>query len=58
MGVTYNVGRLLSAVAPLVVGTLAQSRGFGAAFTVTAGAFLVAACLWAAIPETRGRQLT
>jgi MFS family permease len=57
MGVTYNVGRLLSAVAPLVVGTLAQSSGFGAAFTLTAGAFLVAAVLWVGIPETRGRQL-
>ena len=32
LGVTYNSGRLLSAVAPFVIGTLAQRRGFGAAF--------------------------
>ena len=29
-GVTYNVGRIASAVAPFVVGSLAATRGFGA----------------------------
>ena len=58
LGVTYNSGRLLSAVAPFVIGTLAQSRGFGLAFSITALAFLVAALLWIGIPETRGRQMT
>jgi MFS family permease len=57
LGVTYNSGRLLSAVAPFVIGSLAQSRGFGVAFTITAIAFLIAALLWIGIPETRGRQL-
>jgi MFS family permease len=57
LGVTYNSGRLLSAVAPLVIGTLAQSRGFGLAFTVTSVAFLVAAAFWIGIPETRGRRI-
>ncbi len=57
LGVTYNSGRLLSAAAPFVIGTLAQSRGFGAAFTITAVAFLIAALLWIGIPETRGRKL-
>jgi MFS family permease len=57
LGVTYNSGRLLSAVAPLVIGTLAQSRGFGLAFTVTSVAFLIAALFWLGIPETRGRQM-
>jgi MFS family permease len=56
-GFTYNIGRLASALAPFAVGTMAQESGFGAAFTMTAGAFLVAAALWTAIPETRGRQL-
>lgn len=56
-GITYNIGRLASAAAPFVVGTLAQSRGFGAAFTVTAAAFLVAAAFWVFIPETRGRAM-
>jgi MFS family permease len=57
LGVTYNSGRLLSAVAPLVIGTLAQSRGFGLAFTVTSVAFLIAAVFWIGIPETRGRRM-
>jgi MFS family permease len=57
LGVTYNSGRLLSAVAPLVIGTLAQSRGFGLAFTVTSVAFLIAAIFWIGIPETRGSRI-
>ena len=56
-GFTYNVGRLASAVAPYVVGSMAQSNSFGGAFTLTAVAFLVAAFFWLFIPETRGRQL-
>ena len=56
-GFTYNIGRLASAVSPFVVGSLAQSRGFGTAFEITAAAFLVAAAFWLVIPETRGRQL-
>jgi MFS family permease len=56
-GFTYNIGRLASAVAPFVVGAMAQDRGFGPAFTMTAVAFLVAAAFWAFIPETRGREL-
>jgi MFS family permease len=57
MGITYNIGRLLSAVAPLVIGSLAETRGFGAAFSLTAAAFLFAAVMWVGLPETRGRQL-
>ena len=57
LGVTYNSGRLLSAAAPFVIGSLAQSRGFGLAFTITAFAFLIAALLWIGIPETRGRRM-
>jgi MFS family permease len=56
-GFTYNIGRLASASAPFVVGTMAQERGFGAAFMVTAAAFLLAAAFWAVIPETRGRHM-
>ena len=57
LGVTYNSGRLLSAIAPFIVGTMAQNRGFGAAFTTTAIAFIIAAVLWLGIPETKGRQM-
>ncbi len=28
-GITYNTGRIVSAVAPFAVGSLAQTRGFG-----------------------------
>jgi MFS family permease len=57
LGVTYNSGRLLSAVAPFIVGTMAQNRGFGAAFTLTSIAFIIAAVLWLGIPETKGRKM-
>lgn len=56
-GLTYNTGRLASAAAPFVVGSLADTQGFGAAFTVAASAFLLAAAFWVFIPETRGRTL-
>jgi len=56
-GLTYNAGRIVSALAPLVVGSLAQTRGFSLAFALIAAAFLLAAALWAGIPETRGRAL-
>lgn len=57
-GLTYNSGRLASAAAPFVVGSLADQRGFPTAFTVVAAAFLVAAAWWIVIPETRGRSVT
>ena len=56
-GITYNTGRIVSAAAPFVVGSLAQTRGFGFSFTVIAAAFLAAAVLWAGIPETKGKAL-
>jgi MFS family permease len=56
-GFTYNIGRIASAVAPFAVGSLAQTRGFRAALSLTSIAFLCAAIAWIAIPETRGRQL-
>ena len=57
LGVTYNSGRLLSAIAPFIVGTMVQSRGYGAAFTMTSIFFIIAAALWLGIPETKGRQM-
>jgi len=56
-GFTYNIGRVASAAAPFVVGSLAQTRGFGAAFSTASAAFLLAALAWMIIPETRGRTL-
>jgi len=57
MGLSYNVGRGLSAAAPAVVGLLATRFGFGAAFLVLAGAFLAGALLALLLPETKGRPL-
>jgi MFS family permease len=57
-GFTYNIGRIGSAVAPWAVGRLAETSGFGAAFSLSAIAFLCAAVMWTWIPETRGRDHT
>jgi MFS family permease len=50
-GFTYNIGRLASAVAPFLVGTLADRRGFAAALSVAALAYLGAALMWVWIPR-------
>ena len=57
MGVSYNVGRGLSAFAPFAVGAVAEARGLGSAFLLVSLAFLGAASLVAFLPETRGAHL-
>jgi MFS family permease len=57
MGLSYNVGRGISAAAPFVVGALAIQRGIGPAFLLLAGAFFAAAMLSLLLPETRGSRL-
>jgi MFS family permease len=57
-GFTYNTGRLASAAAPYLVGTLADTQGFGQALLVCSAAFVLAAIFWIWIPETKGRALT
>jgi MFS family permease len=57
MGLSYNIGRGLSAFAPYTVGLLAVRFGIGRAFFVEAGAFLAAALLSLTLPETRGQVL-
>ena len=57
-GFCYNFGRIASAAAPYSIGSVAATRGFGAAFTITGAAFLLAAIMWIWIPETRNRELT
>jgi MFS family permease len=57
-GLTYNIGRVASAVAPWLVGGLAETGGYASALSVTALAFLVAAAFWTVIPETKGRVIT
>jgi MFS family permease len=53
-GFTYNVGRMASALAPFVVGSLAETQGFGVAFAVLAVALLLGAATWIGLPESRG----
>jgi MFS family permease len=57
MGLSYNVGRGLSAIAPFAVGALASRFGFAPGFFLLAGAFFVGALLALTLPETRGTQL-
>jgi MFS family permease len=57
MGLSYNIGRGFSALAPLAVGAIATRYSFTAAFFLLAGAFFLAALLSLALPETKGKQL-
>jgi MFS family permease len=57
MGLTYNFGRALSAAAPWAIGALAARGGLASAFEISGVAFLLAAVLALALPETRGRKL-
>jgi MFS family permease len=56
-GICYNTGRIASAAAPFVIGSLASTRGFGTAFAVAGVSYLVAAFLWIWIPETGNAEL-
>lgn len=56
-GFTYNIGRVASAAAPYVVGGLTTTHGYGAALSIAAAAYLVAAAFWWFIPETRDRAV-
>jgi MFS family permease len=58
MGLSYNVGRVFSAIAPFAVGVLAIKYGIGPAFLLQAAAFLLAAMISLALPETVGQSLT
>jgi MFS family permease len=57
-GICYNVGRALSAVAPAVIGALADRVGIGGALSLTSGFFLSAAGLILLLPATQSDTLT
>ncbi|ABF41633.1 major facilitator superfamily (MFS) transporter [Candidatus Koribacter versatilis Ellin345] len=57
LGLTYNGARMLSCVAPYVIGSLSMHRGLSGAFVVCAVGFLLAAFTALLLPETRGREL-
>jgi MFS family permease len=58
VGFCYNTGRMVSALAPTVIGFFAMKFGVGAALTFTAIAFLLAAASIFLLPETAGTELT
>ncbi len=45
MGFVYNIGRLVSAAAPWLVGRVSENTGLGAALCLTSGGFLLAALI-------------
>jgi MFS family permease len=45
MGFVYNIGRMLSAIAPWMIGALSESEGLGWALCLTSGGFLLAALI-------------
>ena len=57
MGLTYNIGRGFSAIAPFVVGAIAKEYSFYSAFLFLAAAFVLAAMLALLLPETKGKAL-
>lgn len=56
-GVCYNLGRGLSAMAPWVIGSVAEQHGLGAALSLTSVFFVVGGVLSMLLPETRGKEL-
>ncbi len=57
VGFCYNTGRMLSALAPTLVGSLSTTYGLGGALTFLAIAFVGGAITIFFLPETRGREL-
>ena len=56
-GFTYNFGRGLSALAPYLVGVIADSNGLGTALLLNSAFFLIAAGLVFTLPETKATAL-
>ncbi len=56
LGVSYNVGRGLSALAPATVGALSERHGLAWAFGASAIAFAAAAIAAFFLPETLGKE--
>jgi MFS family permease len=57
LGFTYNGARALSALAPLVIGRVGQSKGLSWAFYLCAAGYLLAALIATQLPETKGKSL-
>jgi MFS family permease len=57
LGVSYNAGRALSALAPWLIGHLGETHGLGWAFSACGVAYACAALSALFIPETSGSDL-
>jgi len=57
LGFTYNGARTMSALAPLVIGHVGQTKGLSWAFYLCAGSYLLAALMTTQLPETKGKRL-
>jgi MFS family permease len=57
LGVSYNVARGLSALAPFAIGAIGQSFGLPWAFGVCAISFAFASLFATRVPETRGMEI-
>jgi MFS family permease len=56
-GFAYNSGRAFSALAPFIIGGLADVYGIGSALALTSAFFLAGASMILFLPETRGTKL-
>ncbi len=56
-GLSYNLGRAASALAPLTIGMLAGVGGVGPALATTSACFLAGTLVALLLPETRGKSL-
>jgi MFS family permease len=58
LGISYNVARGLSALAPLIIGSVGQTHGLSSAFALCGIAFALAAICAFWVPETHGVELS
>jgi MFS family permease len=58
MGFVYNIGRILSAVSPWLIGRVSEHTGLGFALTLTAAGFLLAALIASALRLPRAEPET
>ncbi|MCI0696283.1 MFS transporter [candidate division KSB1 bacterium] len=56
-GFAYNAGRAFSALAPFIIGGLADVYGIGSALALTSAFFMAGVVMVLQLPETRGKML-
>jgi MFS family permease len=57
LGLVYNVGRGASALAPIIIGTLAATYGIGSSLFITSLFYVLGMCFLYFLPETKGQRL-